>query len=76
MHQTPNRQFKFKLAGVDDALFRQLNRYLRRPRADASCLMSMLRDQPTSRGRMQNGGEFDIETCSLLTSWAHFGHPD
>jgi hypothetical protein len=25
---------------------------------------------------MQNRGQFDIETCSLLTSWAHFSHRD
>jgi hypothetical protein len=38
--------------------------------------MSKVRDQPTSRGRMQNGGQVDIEKRWLLTSWAHFGHPD
>jgi hypothetical protein len=65
-----------KLAGVGNPLVRQLGRYLRWPRADASCRMRKLRDQPTSRGRMQNGGQVDVETCSLFTSWAHFGHPD
>jgi hypothetical protein len=64
------------LAGVGNPLVRQLGRFLRWPRADACCRMRKLRDQPTSRGRMQNGGQVDIETCSLLTSWAHVGHPD
>jgi hypothetical protein len=65
-----------KLAGGGNPLVRQLGRYLRWPRADASCRMRKLRDQLTSQGRIQNGGQVDIETCSLLTSWVHFGHPD
>jgi hypothetical protein len=68
--------YDWKLGGVGNPLVRQLGRYLRWPRADASCRMRKLREQPTSRGRMQNGGQVDIETCSILTSWAHFGHPD
>jgi hypothetical protein len=61
---------------VGNPLVRQLSRYLRWPRADASCLMRKLRDQLTTRVRMQNGGQVDVETCSLFTSWAHFDHPD
>jgi hypothetical protein len=65
-----------KLAGVGNPLFRQLGKYLRYPGADASCRMRKLRDQLTSRGRMQNGGQVDVEKCSLFTSWLHFGHTD
>jgi hypothetical protein len=65
-----------KVAGVGNPLVQQLRRYLRLPRADGNCRMRKLRDELTSRGRMQNGVQFDTETCSLLTSWAHFGHPD
>jgi hypothetical protein len=46
------------------------------PGADASCRMRKLWDQATSRGHMQNGGQVGIETCSLLTTWPHFSHPD
>jgi hypothetical protein len=57
-----------KLAGVGNPLVRQLGRYLHGPTADGNCLNRKLRDQLTSRGRMQNGGEVDLEKCFPFTS--------
>jgi hypothetical protein len=51
-----------KLRAGGNHLVRQLGRYLRQPRAETNRRMRKLRDELTSRGSMQNGGQVDIET--------------
>jgi hypothetical protein len=75
-HQRPNRELRLNVSWCGEPLSSATRQISTLTEGRRKLPDTQGKDQLTIRGRMQNGGQVDVEMCSLLNSCAHFGHPD